>query len=214
MVAEPKRVRGPRPLKRRIHLVVDGETQEWSYQLASRGVLVRTPDMRATHTVAYGDLLGVRWDEDERRVGLAPSLIKAYVQKVYVDKLPWSYAEHVGAIYFGGGILVYKDALTAKAENDEARRQYQLPLRTVLAGVGKHRWLTLREMGSFLFAATKGRHRLWLGTPDDIRAVVDPLVTLYVDGIVEADRSISDPEVRFRLRWEHRDTVQTPPSPE
>lgn len=192
----------PKPLKRRLHLTVDGQVQEWSYQITRRGVRIRDPH-GFTSFVPDRVLLYESWDPAGTgdRVGIAPSLVKAYIQVVFVEKGTWDVAQHVGALKVDG-TLVYKDRLTAVAETREQRDSFQRPVRDLLEARSKHRWFTVDEIEAMYRKAYKLEYRSYHRHVR--RDVVDILASMHVDGLLEYDGNLGDPGVKLRLRHEHR----------
>jgi len=180
-----------KPLRRHVHVMVGAEVQKWTYQVHAQGIRIRYPEGSPTVHVEFGTLFGVaHYDpfDDHNRLGIAPSLVKAYIQRVLIDGETWSCPDHVGEVLVAG-VLVYKDAATAAAENAEIRRAHRAPLREVLLRA-EHRWFTV-EM---LAAMTAQPHR----------STVDMICSMLADDIVEASGPLGERGVSFRLRLEHR----------
>jgi len=192
----------PRPLKRKIHFIVGDETVEWSYRITARGIRIQSPTgehLFAPYTEIFrtGRQQRPWWsgDDEDQRVALTPSFVKAYIQVVGIEKRLWSYAEHVGGVYVGG-VLVYKDALKASAENVAIRWNRQFPLRVVLTRAERGAWLTVDEIVERLSALD--------GEPMHKSRAIDLIVAMLSDGYVETQGALSYPAVAFRLRDSER----------
>ena len=181
-----------RPLKRKVHLTVGGKVQEWTYHFSGDGLKVRSPEGVSSY-VSLSDLVhtGREYDEDSHP-GLTPSLVKAYVQTVLLDGRTWNYAEHVGQVYLGG-VIVHKDALTAKDENAASRRRYQLPLRVVFSREAPGQWLSIDDLGKRMCGLVEDSLYASRGP------IVDLVASMLSDKLVEHDVALGDRAVRFRF---------------